>query len=208
SAGTAPGAMASSNDENVLYVVSETGDKLSVFYQDSVVQVLSDGDLVTDIDGNDVVLNGLNGASSVAVSGNDRFVYVTGKDSNSVSVFERDFTSNTLTLVETFVNGLKGVRGLASATDVTLSPDGQYAMVSGAESNAIAVFHIPDSATGRLEFVQLLRNNVSDVTGLTEPSSLAVSVIGSQLYAGSGLGLVEFTNVVRGDTLPDPVVFT
>jgi hypothetical protein len=204
------GDVAVSHDGDLLYVASQTLDQLGVFNTTINLpnqQVLTNGDLVTDIDGNAVLLRGLDGANSVAVSSNDQFVYVTAKNSNSVSVFERNFTTNMLTFVETITNGLNGVRGLASASDVTLTPDGRYAIVSGEESNAIAVFQISDPTTGRLQFAQLLRNNISNVSGLTEPSSLSVSSIGSNLFVGTSSGLVDFTNLALDGTLPEPVAF-
>ncbi len=171
------------------------------------LQTLTHGELVTNGQGNQVLLDGLDRASSVAVSNNDRFIYITGRDSDSISVFERDLATDTLALVDTIHNGVNGVRGLEGASAVKLTPDGNYVVVSGEESDALAVFQIADADTGRLQFAQLLRNNVGGTLGLKGPGSLAFAMSGEHLFAGGSLGLAEFDNLSAGSSLPEPSHF-
>ena len=65
---------------------------------------------------------GLNGAMSVKVSPDNRFVYVTGILSDSVAVFERNLTNGVLTQVQALYNG--GSFALDGAREIGLSPDG------------------------------------------------------------------------------------
>ena len=48
---------------------------------------------------------GLRGARSVALSPDERFVYVAGSESNAIAVFERDETTGELTFVERVADG-------------------------------------------------------------------------------------------------------
>jgi 6-phosphogluconolactonase (cycloisomerase 2 family) len=184
-----------SRDGSLLYAVSRAADQLRVFDAATLtlVQTLSGAAL------------GLDGAADVAVSGDDRFVYVTGQDGNTLTVFERATGQSTLARVQTVTNG-DGVRGMAEPTDVTVTADGQFVLVTGTVSNAVAVFQ-RDAATGHVQFVQVVRNNVGGAAGLLAPSAIATS--GSRTYVGSlgapGLlgGLAAFDNE---SMLPAPIV--
>ncbi|EXI79182.1 MAG: PQQ-dependent catabolism-associated beta-propeller protein [Candidatus Accumulibacter appositus] len=186
-----------SRDDALVFAASASQDALWVL--DSQL-----GHLQTIV-GADV---GLQGPSAIAVSGDDRFVYVSAAGSNSLAVFARN--GNTLSHVQTLSNGSDGVRGLLGASDLLLSADQRLLMVSGAENNAVAVFE-RDSASGRLAFMQLLRQNVGGVDGLLAASSLATSASGDTLFVGSlgdtGVpgGIARFANVSVGVALPPPV---
>jgi hypothetical protein len=101
------------------------------------------------------------------------------------------------------------VRGLAGASDVVLTTDDRFVLVTGEVGNTVAVFQ-RDTATGRIQFVQLLRNNVGGVAGLLAPSSLVVDPAGDRILVGSlgqtGAvgGLVTFDNVTLGIDIPEP----
>ena len=147
---------------------------------------------------------GVNGDITVS---SDDFVYVTGQDSNTLSVFVR--SGNTLSLVQTIENGVEGVSGLAELSDITLTRDEKYLLVTGSVSNAIAMFQ-RDAATGELQFVQVVRNNIRGTEGLRAPSALAVDPNSDLIFAGSlgnpdfNGGLVTFTNFADGNVLPEP----
>ncbi|MCF4969231.1 hypothetical protein CV014_19930 [Nostoc sp. CMAA1605] len=188
--------IAVSNNGSVLYAASRTSDSLLVVNASnlSVIQSISGA------------VNGLDGAKGLAISSDDRFVYVTGQDGNTLSVFQRDTTTQNLTLVQTLQNSVNGVRGLLGASDVTVTPDGRYVMVTGTDSNAVAVFE-QDTSSGRLQFAQLLRNNVGGATGLQTPTAIATNANGTKTFVsslgitGSNGGLAVFdTNTLQ----PEP----
>ena len=167
--------VAPSADGSLLYAVSQAHDTLLVLDADTleVQQSLSGA------------VNGLNGASDVVVDG--AFVYVTAQDGNTLSVFQHDTSTNDLSHLQTLRSGVEGVRGILQPTDVALTPDQQYVLVTGALSDAVAVFE-RDLDTGKLQFVQVLRNNIGGTTGLETPRVIVTSSEseGYQIFVGSG----------------------
>jgi 6-phosphogluconolactonase (cycloisomerase 2 family) len=176
---TAPGGIGDiseltlSNDGSVLYAVSRGNDTLVMLDPETraVIQRISE------------VANGLDGAGDIAVSHDDRFVYITGQDGNTLSVIERQPGTQIWNVLQIIENGTNGVRGLAEPTDVTVTPDDQFVMVTGTVSNAVAVFE-RDATTGKLEFVQVVRNNVGGTEGLVAPRAITASPDGMQVFAG------------------------
>jgi 6-phosphogluconolactonase (cycloisomerase 2 family) len=193
-------ALATSVDGTLLYVASAGTDTLRVLNASTLATLQTLAGPATA---------GLDGASAIATSSDDRFVYVTARDGDSVSVFAR--SGSALTHVQTLVNGTDGVRGTLGASDVALSPDGRFVMVTGSESNAIAVFG-RDAASGRLSFLQVVRNGVGGTSGLVAPTALVASADGAHVYASTlgatGLpgGIASFDNVVLGLAMPEPSI--
>ncbi|MDA0285634.1 MAG: beta-propeller fold lactonase family protein, partial [Planctomycetota bacterium] len=202
-----PSSMAFSRDESILMVASETGDLiafLEVTPNGDLISkgVLADGDSNPDLS----VIDGLGGASSIAVSPDGRHLYVTGATDNSIAVFDQSIFQGehdevTLPLfVESLTNGGQDaagnpVSGILGATSVTVSPDGNHVYVTGASSNSIAVFS-RDSVTGVLTFVESLTDMASDqlgntVTNLLSPLSVTTNPEGFLVYvAASGSNAV------------------
>ena len=79
--------MAVSVDGGHVYVTGEVEDALAVFARDDATGALTYLELLRDdING----LDGLDGATGVQVSFDDRFVYVGGYFDDSLTVFDRD----------------------------------------------------------------------------------------------------------------------
>ncbi len=78
-----------------------------------------------------------------------------------------------------------GVRGLRSACDVAISPDGRYVYVAGRSDHSIAIFET--KADGSLTYKDRVRDNNRGVDGLKYVSGLAICPDGRHLYA-SGYG--------------------
>ncbi len=156
---------------NFIYATNAAADALLVFNADTLERL----DKVVGAD------NGLNGVSGIAKYGD--FVYVTGYDGASLAVF-RQAADGKLTLIEKFVSGREGVRGLAGADEVIVTPAGGYVIVNGQNANGLAVFQ-RNNETGRLVFVQTLRNNILGAAGLLAPTSMQVTSDGTKLFVGS-----------------------
>jgi hypothetical protein len=118
------------------------------------------------------------GDIAVRIEGSIAHIYVTSADSGAVGVFRTtasalgSHTSQPLEHVETIRNGVAGVRGIAGASDVSVTPDGKYVLVASATGNALAVFQ-RDAASGKLSQLQLLRDLSGGVQGLGGAQALA-----------------------------------
>lgn len=127
-------------------------------------------------------VEGLAGVLAVAVAPDGRNVYAVGPGSNAVAVFGRDPSTGALTEIEVQRDGVGNVDGLANAVAVAVSPNGGSVYVAGSRDDAIAVF-ARDASTGKLTFLQVLREGVGGVDGLRYARALAISPDGQFLYA-------------------------
>ncbi len=164
----------------------------------------------------------LGGARGMAISPDGAHLYVTGSTgilSGTVAVFSRNQTSGALTHVQTRREGeLMGIPpfiffldGLAGASQVLVSPDGQYVYVSALDDDAINLFR-RDVLTGKLTRLRLYRDGFSGVDGLDGAFGMAFSQDGSKLLVTGYLedavavfdrdpasGLLTFLEVVKRD---------
>jgi uncharacterized repeat protein (TIGR01451 family) len=186
---SAVGDVAVAPDGSRVYAVSATRDALLVYDR------LPDGRLGTlqEIRDGSVLLGetvqGLDGASSVAVSSDGRAVLVTGAAANSLVVFERDLATGAHRLLQRLQSGSDGVAGLIGAEDVVIGSDGRYVFVASPASDSIAGFR-RDPATGRLSFIERVRDGfgtiVPDSDVLLGVRRLQISRDGANLYALAG----------------------
>jgi DNA-binding beta-propeller fold protein YncE len=144
----------------------------------------------------------LGGAAGVAVSPDGRNVYVTGFNSGSVAIFDRDPASGALSQKPAKAgcvseDGSEGKcedgKGLSGATGVAVSADGKSVYVAGAESDAVAVF-ARDPAGGGLAQLDGKAGCVSedgseekceDGKALDAPGGIGVSPDGRSVYVAS-----------------------
>jgi len=115
---------------------------------------------------------GINGGTDVVISGDGRFVYVAGGDSDSIALFERDGTTGELEFVDAWFDGQGTTQGLGGVNKLLLSADGNYLYASGSLDNALAIFTI-DNATGSLVQTGFLEQAVDDVDGLAGITDMA-----------------------------------
>jgi DNA-binding beta-propeller fold protein YncE len=90
---------------------------------------------------------GLDNAIGVAVSADNKSVYATGHDDNSVVNFKRNTTTGKLTPVVCFADPANNpdscadtASGLDGAEDVAVSADGKSVVAAGLLDNAIVAF--------------------------------------------------------------------
>jgi MYXO-CTERM domain-containing protein len=129
----------------------------------------------THRDGNAGV-DGLAGATSVAVTADGTRVYATGFDDDALAVFTRSPATGQLTFVDV-AKDQGQVDGLGGAEWVALSPDGAYAYVAASNEAKIGVFAW-NGTSGQLDFVQAATGD-----GLLGVSGTAVSPDGAHVYA-------------------------
>ena len=158
--------VAVSHDDQHVYVASGTG--VAVFARDkatgALTQLAGTAGCVSyagqyfAMEGLCAAGRALFGANSVAVSHDDRHVYVTSFYSSAVAVFARDRATGALTQLagtagcvsETGTDGLcAAAPALWNAQSVAVSHDDRHVYVASHYSNAVAIF-ARDKATGAL----------------------------------------------------------
>ena len=175
--------VAVSPDGANVYAAGESENALAVFARNPAtgeltqVQVLRDGAAGVD---------GLMGASNLAVSPDGRHVYVGGTFEGAVSVFERDPATGQLTQVQVLREPTDVADGLSSVVWTGVSGDGRNLYTASAGDNAVVVF-ARDPATGLLSFQQIVRDGVGGVSLMTGTISGALSGDGRSLYVAARL---------------------
>ncbi len=218
-----PEAVVVSGDGRHVYVASYNDDTVTVFARNAVVadpgygqltllEVEDDG--VNDLSDTGGTVNGLDGASALALSPGGDFLYVVGSVDGAVAVFRRDSDElspsfGRLSFVEAEVDGVDDpgdiggvVDGLFQATAVVVSPDGANVYVSSAGDRAVAVFArttAPGSNLGRLSFSAVHKDSVGGVDGLNGAADLAISGDGLSLYVAGQLDSALAVFVRAGD---------
>jgi 6-phosphogluconolactonase (cycloisomerase 2 family) len=127
-------------------------------------------------------VDGLNGASDIAVSPNGDNVYVTGNHDNAVVTFRRNHRSGKLKFVNEKVDGQGGVDGLMGPHVVRVSPDARNVYVEGYSDDSIAIFK-RNLRSGKLKFLNAKFNGVGDVQGIATPFGMSISPHGDNVYA-------------------------
>jgi 6-phosphogluconolactonase (cycloisomerase 2 family) len=130
-------AVATSPDGAHVYVVSGVDDAITTFSRNPTTGALTfveqDKDGVGGVDG-------LDGATGVAVSPDGAHVYATSSTDGAVATFSRDSVTGRLTFIELDKDGVDGVDGVAFARGVGVSPDGTHVYAAGFADDALAAF--------------------------------------------------------------------
>jgi 6-phosphogluconolactonase (cycloisomerase 2 family) len=206
-----PSDMALIPNGSVLMVSSETGNRIDFFDVGSTGDLVFQGSLLDGgQDSGMTTIDGLAGASSVAVSPDGRHIYVTGANDNAIAVFSEPSAQSEMSgfalplFFMKLANGdldtsLNVVSGLTGASSVEVSPDGLHVYVTGETDNSITVFsRTPE--TGDLTFVESLTDSGQDSMGntvenLLAPASVSISPDGTTVYvAASGSDAVTLFN--------------
>lgn len=173
-----------SNDDNHVYVTSESGHSVSLFLRNPNDASVTYGQLsyqTTYANGVDGVA-GLMGAKSMTADSNGEFLYVLGAVDQALAVFSRDDTTGALTFIEFKQNGTSNVVGLNLAREIILSGDEQTIYVAGRGENALVRFD-RDTVDGTLDFGSV----INDGDPLSQPGTFVDGLSGAAgLYITSG----------------------
>ena len=177
-----PREIALSLDGKHAYVTAYGDHAVSWYERNASTGALVYGGIIKDGVGG---VDGLEGARCVILSSDGKHAYFTGNIDNSVSWFERNASSGTLTYGGTLKDGQNGVDILDQPNGMTLSPDGKHCYVTGSADNVVSWFE-RNASTGALSFSGVLKDGENGVDGLHKANDVEVSADGKYLYVSTG----------------------
>jgi 6-phosphogluconolactonase (cycloisomerase 2 family) len=135
------------------------------------------------------LVDGLDGASSLALSPDGRHLYASGTDDDAIAVFNRDLLTGGLSYLTCYKDGQSlgsgGVLdGLDGTTSVSVSSDGKHVYGTGLYDDTVVVFARAET-TGELIWIETLRDSQPDssgraVSGLQGPYSVILTTDGTE----------------------------
>jgi 6-phosphogluconolactonase (cycloisomerase 2 family) len=197
-----------SADGRHVYATGEADNAFAVFSRDNHAANTGFGMLSYRGQAKDNInsVQGMVGASSIAVSPDGDYLYVSGQADNALSRFQRDPWTGMPTWLDQNVHGDSGVAGLTGPLDVRVSKDGNYVYVVSLTDNSLVVFQrnrdfmSPDY--GKLRIIQNMIDGVGGVAGLNSPSDMSISPDDQHLYvvtADSVLVIQRLPVLIFGD---------
>lgn len=189
--------IAVSSDNAFVYVTSTTDNAVSVFARNQSTGALTLASSVVDGAGG---ADGIQRASSLILSPDNKFLYVSGQGENSVAIFSRNAVTGALTYVAKKTQGVDGITTLDGARSLAVSPDGRYVYVSAITSNSITVFN-RNAVTGDLSLAIVATQGVGGVDGIQGVSGMVTDPLSRNLYAAG-----QSSNSIAVFSLPVPAV--
>ncbi len=129
-------AAIASPDGNQLYVVGWNDDSLTTFNRSSTGALEFVDTHQTGIGG----VEGLDGAHSLAISADGKFVYVAAFFDDAITVFSRDTVLGILTYDQTIYSSDDGVEGLNGSLTIMASPDGEHVYSTSVSEKSLVSF--------------------------------------------------------------------
>lgn len=140
-----------SPDGNNVYVAGYNDDAVVRFIRDPFDGTLTYGGYVTNSllapHGSEAVqapetpqAEGLDGVTSVKVSPDGQYVYASGRTSDALAVFGRNFSNGVLTQVQV-IYPFFGNPALDGAREIDVTPDGTAVYVTGSIDSSVVAFH-------------------------------------------------------------------
>ncbi len=137
-------------------------------------------------------VEGLGGASDMAISDDGAYLYVAGFQEDAVAVYQRHEGTGGLTLLQVVRDGINNIAGLDNPSSLRLSEDQSRLYVASFGSNSIVVFNRDEQ--GLLSFAQQIQGPV----GL---SLYGMATQGAHLYVGAVSANAVLAFVQQGNTL-------
>lgn len=172
-----------SSDGKHLYATSRSEDRVYRYVRNPATGTISYAGYVTNKTNG---INGLDAPLALAVSPDDRHLYVVSNGSalevGAVAVFARDEDSGALDYVGRYIDGINGQDGLDDPQGVTVSPDGQQVYITAEGDRSVSVWD-RNRNTGLLAFRQVVKNGAG-IDALDTAASVVVSPDGRHVYVG------------------------
>ena len=158
-----------SDDGKLLFVTSAESNALSVWRVNASSGTLQQTVVYQDGTGG---IDGLGGALRVAGRGD--LLFVTAQDDDALSTWRVNASSGTLTQIQLYRDGVRGIDGLGGAEDVAISGDGDLLFVTGGDDDALSVWRV-NAEAGTLIQVDLHLDGERGIDGLDGADGIAVS---------------------------------
>ena len=174
--------VAVSGDDGNVYATGSFDSAVAVFDRDTATEELS----FSEVERNNVddpgdlggTVSGLGSPREMALSADDRNLYIAGRSTNSVANFRRNATTGKLNFVESESDGSGGVEGVERASTVAVGTDDGNVYVGAESEGGLAVFD-RGAALGALSFVR----KRPDLPRIAQPPGVAISPDGKHLVA-------------------------
>lgn len=179
-----PMAPVATTDGAWLYVPSVSDDGVSLFARDEVGALT----FIADIQNGDPGVtnaSALDGPSAIALSSDERFLYVATNLAQTLAWFERDA-----------VTGLLAFGGAVTHDEpldrLVFAPDGHHLFATTLYEDEIAVFPV-DPASGVVDAAtEVVAEGFGGVVGINNLTDIAIAPDGRFAYVSSGDGLATF----------------
>lgn len=179
-----------------MFVTSTDDNAVTSFSRNTSTGVLTLASVVIDGSGG---VDGIQGASSLYLTPDNKHLYVSGQNENAVAIFSVNTTTGLLTYINKLVDGVGGITSIATPRAMGGSPDGRYIYVSGYGDNAITAFE-RNSSTGLLSLAEVAIDEVSGADGFAGPNGMITDQNNRHLYlcGSSEPGLAVFKLTTPG----------
>jgi 6-phosphogluconolactonase (cycloisomerase 2 family) len=169
-----------SADGKYFYTVGYGSNSIVVFERNETTGSLSF--VESQIDNTNGV-DGLEGANSLVISTDGKYIYVAGEKDQAIAVFKRDVNTGRITFVEVNKNNTNGISGLEEVSGIAIDAEGDYLYASAYGSSAVFVFS-RDHGTGELSYVETLKDNINGVDGIEGAICIAITNDSKNVYVG------------------------
>jgi subtilisin-like proprotein convertase family protein len=137
-----------------------------------------------------------------SITADTGYVYAADSVGNQVDVYFLNRTANSITLVDSQVNGVNGVTGLGGVNSLTLARGGQFLVATSSTEDSGTVFAL--GRGGKLTFLQRLANNAGGLSGFdgmraVVPESEGFSTV-TRPNNGSAPALLNFALRAPGES--------
>lgn len=164
-----------------IYISGFTDDAIAHFTRNPATGSLT---FVRVYENNLSGISNMDGPKALAISPDGNHLYVTATASNSLVVFSRNQSSGALSFVESHLDNISGVNGLATGIVIKLSPDGAHLYVLSQGDSSVAHFE-RNPTTGALTFIRHLVDDTNGVDGLFNPRDMQLSLDGTLMFISS-----------------------
>ena len=131
-------------------------------------------------------IDGLAGASALALSPDNSLLYITAATDNALSVWRVDAGAGTLERTDLHEDGEENIDGLDTPSDLAVSPDGRLVFVVSEGDNALSVWQVDAEALApAITQSALYRDGSGGIDGLDGASGIAISPDGSLLFVAA-----------------------